>query len=621
MRGAGKRGSLNQVQSGSNIETAERLDSLQLAVLDSRFEAVARAMQNTLLRSARTGVLAVAHDFSCAVLTRDGDLLSLAESIPIHVLHGPKQMALTMKEFHPELKRGDAFLHNSGYHGCSHSADWTVLIPIIDDDGEHQFTVLAKAHQGDCGNSIPTTYMWQARDIYEEGALIFPAIKIQEDYRDNEDIIRMCKMRIRAPEHWWGDYLALMGSARIGERRVAELIEEFGAPMLQAYSEQWMQRSEDLIDQRLRALPKGKATATTIHDPLPLDSMAEYADGIPIKVTVETFPEDGRMVIDLRDNPDCLPSGINLSEACAKSAALIGVFLGIGSGIPTNGGSLKRLEVLVRPGCCVGNPVLPYSCSASTTNLQDRVANAALEAIAEIADGWGMGQFGYGQAAGGSVISGIDPRTGKPFVNQLYLAASGGPGTPFGTDGWFNSYTIGGVGMLYKDSIEVDEQIHPIRVVAERLIPDSEGPGARRGAHATFTEFGPVGGEMDVVNGGDGSMIPARGARGGGGGTRMQMWRRRLDGTLEELSTFHRITLADGETLVGISCSGGGYGPPTERDPEHVAKDVLERFVSVERAREVYGVVCDEDGTIDLEATAGERAGAMPELPTSTNHS
>jgi N-methylhydantoinase B len=588
--------------------TPGELDSLQLSVLESRFEGIARAMLNTLLRSARSGVLAVAHDFSCALLTRNGDLLAADTSVPVHLMHGPKQMAETMKEYHPQLKRGDAFLHNSPYHGCSHPADWTILIPIIDDHGDHQFTALAKAHLGDCGNSIPTTYMWQARDVYEEGALLFPAVKVQEDYQHNEDIVRMCRMRIRAPEYWWGDYLALLGSARIGERRMIELIEELGAETLQTYSEQWMALSGQVMEERIRSMPKGRITTTTIHDPLPMDSMAAYEDGIPINVTVETFPEDGRVTVDLRDNPDCLPCGLNLSEACAISAAMTGVFLGVGAGIPVNGGSSSRVEVLLRPDCCVGTPMLPYSCSAATTNLQDRVANAAVEAVAKIGDGWGMAQFGYGQAAGGAVISGTHPRTGKPFVNQLFFAAGGGPGTPFGADGWLNAYTIGGVGMLHKDSVEIAEQSQPIRVVAEKLIPDSEGPGARRGAHATFTEYGPVGCEMDVVNGGDGSGIPARGVRGGGGGTKMQMWRRRVDGTLEELNTFHHITLADGETLVGVSCSGGGYGPASHRSPELVAHDVREGYISNARAREVYGVVCDSDGVIDEDATAALRA-------------
>ena len=112
---------------------------------------------------------------------------------------------------------------------------------------------------------------------------------------------------------------------------------------------------------------------------------------------------------------------------------------------------------------------------------------------------------------------------------------------------------------------------------------------------------------MEVVNGGDGSRVPAHGVRGGGDGSRMRMWRRRVDGSLEELDTFHRITLADGETLVGNSCSGGGYGPAVERDPALVAKDVVDSLITVERAHEVYGVICDGAGTIDAAATAARR--------------
>ena len=123
-----------------------------------------------------------------------------------------------MKEFHPVLKRGDAFLHNSPYHGNSHAADHTILIPVIDDDGVHRFTVLTKAHQADCGNALPTTYMGAAVDVYAEGALIFPAVKVQEDYRDIEDIVRMCEMRIRVPEPVEG---RLSGDGRFGADRRA----------------------------------------------------------------------------------------------------------------------------------------------------------------------------------------------------------------------------------------------------------------------------------------------------------------------------------------------------------------------------------------------------------------
>ncbi|PKP72193.1 MAG: hydantoinase, partial [Alphaproteobacteria bacterium HGW-Alphaproteobacteria-5] len=208
--------------------THDNLNGAELAILNSRLEGIVRKMANTLLRTGRSGVLNRAKDFSCCIVTADCELLAAAESLPIHVLSGPDIMARTMIDYHPVLKRGDAFFHNSPYHGCSHPADLTILVPVIDGDGRHRFTVLAKAHQADIGNSEPTTYMATARDVYNEGALIFPAVQVQRDYRDIGDIIRMCEMRIRVPEQWRGDYLATIGAVRIGERELLALGEEIG---------------------------------------------------------------------------------------------------------------------------------------------------------------------------------------------------------------------------------------------------------------------------------------------------------------------------------------------------------------------------------------------------------
>jgi N-methylhydantoinase B len=180
------------------------MDGAKLAILNNRFYGVAKKMANTLLRTGRSGVLNRARDFSCCIVTADCELLTAADSLPIHVLSGPDLMARAMKEFHPVLKPGDAFLHNSPYHGCSHAADHTILVPVFDDSGVHRFTVVAKAHQADIGNSIPTTYHGSAKDVYEEGALIFPAVQIERDYKPIDDIIRMCRLRIRVPDQWWG---------------------------------------------------------------------------------------------------------------------------------------------------------------------------------------------------------------------------------------------------------------------------------------------------------------------------------------------------------------------------------------------------------------------------------
>ncbi|HJU48642.1 MAG TPA: hydantoinase B/oxoprolinase family protein, partial [Gaiellaceae bacterium] len=262
-------------------ETARTFDGLQLALLNSRFEGVVRAMMNTLLRTARSAILNTARDFSCCVLTADDDMLAMAESLPIHVMSGPDLIARHLKAMHPELRRGDAFLHNSPYHGNSHAADWCVLVPVLDAGGTHRYTVLAKAHLADCGNSVPTTYMADARDVYEEGALIFPCVKVQDGYRDREDVIRMARMRIRVPELWYGDYLALMGAARIGERRLLELIDELGADRLERYAEEWFDYSERRMAAAISTLPAGTATTATRHDPVP-----GAPNGVPLAVTV-----------------------------------------------------------------------------------------------------------------------------------------------------------------------------------------------------------------------------------------------------------------------------------------------------------------------------------------------
>jgi N-methylhydantoinase B len=147
----------------------ERPTAVQLAIFNARMESVTRRMANTLLRTGRSGVINTARDFSCSLVTARGELLSVSEGFPIHMLRGADLMAQCMASFHPTLKRGDAFLHNSPYHGNSHAADHTIIVPVVDDDGVHRFTVLAKAHLADCGNALPTTYMGAARDVYAEG--------------------------------------------------------------------------------------------------------------------------------------------------------------------------------------------------------------------------------------------------------------------------------------------------------------------------------------------------------------------------------------------------------------------------------------------------------------------
>jgi len=115
--------------------SAPAFDGVRLAIVSNQLGAICAKMANTLHRTGRSGVLNTARDFSCCIVTRDHRLLSVVESQPIHVLAGPDQMARTMADLHPDLRRGDAYLHNSPYHGCGHAADHTIIVPVIDDEG------------------------------------------------------------------------------------------------------------------------------------------------------------------------------------------------------------------------------------------------------------------------------------------------------------------------------------------------------------------------------------------------------------------------------------------------------------------------------------------------------
>ena len=579
------------------------MDGVRLAVLSSRFQGICQRMANTLMRTGRSGVLNTAHDFSCCILSGDDEFVAADESLPVHVLSGPDIMARYMKEYHPVLRRGDAFLNNSPYHGCSHPADHTILVPVIDDEGRHRFTVLAKAHQADIGNSKPTTYMAAAEDVYEEGALIFPGTRVQEDYTDIADIIRMCELRFRVPAQWRGDYLAMLGAARIGERELLAFGEEVGWDTLEAFVPAWFDYSEQRMAAAIREIPGGRVEMTITHDPFP----KLPAEGLPINVIVEVDPEEAMIEIDLRDNPDNLKCGLNLTEATSQSGAMTGVFNSIDHTVPPNAGSFRRVRVHLREGCIVGIPKHPYSCSMGTSNFCDRISNAVAHAIADLGEGFGMAECGPLLPPATGVISGTDPRTGEDYVNEIFLAHTAAGASP-GADGWLTLTSVGSAGLCLLDSVELDELRFPMRVYKQEIAGDTEGAGRRRGAPGAHVEFGPVDCEMMVAYASDGTMFPAKGARGGGAASRARQIRRGANGDEEELEACTEVRLGPGEVMISITQPGGGYGPPAEREPERVAHDVAEGWISAARAREVYKVVVDERGRVDPEATAALRA-------------
>jgi len=157
--------------------------------------------------------------------------------------------------------------------------------------------------------------------------------------------------------------------------------------------------------------------------------------------------------------------------------------------------------------------------------------------------------------------------------------------------------------------VELDEIYQPLIVERRGFLADTEGAGRFTGAPSTIVEFGPIAGSIEIAYGADGHLNPPKGVRGGGEGGRADQHVRRADGSLERLPACAQVQLAEGEMILAISTGGGGYGPAIARDPDAVAHDVGEGWISAERARAVYGVILDATGALDAAATAARREG------------
>jgi N-methylhydantoinase B len=581
----------------------KKIDHYMMIVLSKRIEAISREMTNTTLRSARSGVINVARDFSCSIVTGDGRLLFVSEGLPVHIANSDFVVQNLLELFKGDIHEGDDFLCNSPYYGNTHHADHTHIVPVFY-DGEIMFFTVVRGHQADIGNTIPTTYMPYAKDLYEEGAIDWPMVRVQRNYKDIEDVVRIGKMRIRVPEQWYGDYLAQVGACRVGERRLKEFCSKYGKDYVKAFIEAYMDYGEAAIVAEIKKLKKMHLEYETKHDPVP--GVAD--DGIPVKIKIDIDPDAGYIHIDVTDNPDSVPGGMNLCMATTRASATQGILANLDPEIPHNAGTFRRLPVKMAKNKVVGYSGHPRSMSVATTNVADRLANASGAVFAQAGPEEGIAESGVHMSPALSVISGYDWRRGDaPYCNQLIAGNSGG-GAVQGHDGWLTLLAPVSSGIMYKDSIELDEQKYPIMFKCRYNKVDGGGPGKWRGAPGRYIEFlqrGKDPGTWSYMN--DGHFNAAKGIHGGSCGKPADVWKYSISGFSAlwdcdkdkergriDLPQISVITLQPGtEVLVSEGAGGGGFGDPLERDPEKVRLDAREGYISLDAARNLYGVVLD----------------------------
>jgi N-methylhydantoinase B len=265
----------------------------------------------------------------------------------------------------------------------------------------------------------------------------------------------------------------------------------------------------------------------------------------------------------------------------------------------------------------VGIPRFPACTSMATSNVTNRLINATQRAFSMLGDGYGLAEGAASMGAGFGVVSGNDRRLGgAPFVNQLVIGNNGGPGSPH-CDGWVTYCMPDAAASVMVDSVEIIEQKYPLVIRSLRLVEDSGGAGRHRGGPAGEITYGPLYEPMTVAYFAEMHEDPPKGTHGGKPGSASAVYKVTRDGREEPLPPIGLVELQPGECIRGFEAGGGGYGNPLARDPQRVRHDVLEGWVSLAQARDVYGVQLhgtrdDESLSVDAAATATRRRELLP---------
>src|SRR2546426_9357009 len=195
---------------------------------------------------------------------------------------------------------------------------------------------------------------------------------------------------------------------------------------------------------------------------------------------------------------------------------MTGIFNSIDADTPHNAGTFRRVRVKLRENCVVGIPRFPHSCSVATTNVGERLVVTTQRTIADAWDGYGLAEGACGIGPAFAVVSGTDWRKDdSPYVNQKFLGSQGGPGGPE-HDRWVTYGNAVTNGLMFRDSVEIDEQKYPIRIHDIRVRVDPEGAGRRRRAPGARGTLRPKRDEMTAAYVTDGFHHPPRGTQGGG---------------------------------------------------------------------------------------------------------
>jgi N-methylhydantoinase B len=550
------------------------LDPIMTEIIRSAFTAAADEMNATLIRSAYTPVIYEMKDCSVALLDADHRVLGQSAGLPIFLGNLEICTRLTELEYGREGWRlGDVWVMNDSYMTGTHLNDMTVFGPIFV-DGELAGFAACRAHWLDVGAKDPGGPM-DSTEIFQEGIRLGPTKLVDggEQRRDVTDLLGR-NSRFRYPAI--GDLGAQIACVRTGQRRLEAIIAKYGADVIDAARDEIFAQTERYERAAVAAIPDGVYRAQGC-----VDNDGNSEDPVWVRLAVEIRGDE--MTIDLTGSDDARRGPVNCGEAQAISACRVAYKLLINPDNPPNGGAFRPLTVEVRRGSLLGAEE-PYPCQWYFTPLGlliDLVVRALAEVLPEQAAG---ASYGDSMVIG---IAGVDHRNGRPWFDlEPTVGGWGAWQGSDGEDGLINSVN----GSLKDLPIEVLETKYPMRMTQYGFRPDSGGPGRWRGGNGVVREYTIDCETAELFLWFERSVTPAWGLCEGRDAIPPLVVLNPGREDERRMLKASRVALARGDVIRTMSGGGGGYGNPRERDPDDVRRDVRNRHVTPERARDVYAV-------------------------------
>jgi len=568
---------------------SSRPDPATVEVLRNSFPAICDEMAAVLRRTAYNMMIYEVRDFTCALVNNKGEIISQNIGGVSHFLADLGVVVKdVIKRYGDDIYEGDVFITNSQHICGQHLNNVLIYTPFFYNDELLAFT-MARAHWVDVGGlSTGFGASYKVLDPWMEG-LQLDQLKLYEKGVLDRKLLKVIEDNIRFPQFSRGDLNAQITACNYAKRRLTEIFKRYGRDTVLKTIDIIFDNTERRCRAVVSKIPDGAYEAESYWD----HDGYDRTESVKIHVLVVVSGSD--MCIDFSGSSSQRKGAINSRTLAAGYIAYKVLTI---PDEPINEGSFRALKVVIPEGSVMmaKYPAPMSAWSAIIPTAVDTVLKALAPALKELIPAAHHGTLGMPLT-----FVGTDPRTGRRFVVQS-LEGGGWGGRPF-EDGESATLSIC-QGDVSSASIESMEMKFPILIESKRLITDSGGAGKYRGGLGVEVKAIPlVDGYWNLLRPGRYNH-PPWGLWGGCNGSPPEYLVKKANEKSYYSMDEDLVWLPANSEVVIRSAGGGGWGDPLDRDPEMVLIDVLEGFVSPQKAKELYGVIFKDDNkTIDYEET------------------